>query len=310
MPSAALEDRIYRTLLYFSLFDMPLTAFELWRSLVAGEDPVTLQDVEASVASSDWLCRRVTTQHGYYCLKNKEESIARRIDRFLVAQHKWKLTCRLTRLLVWVPGVEMIAASGSLALYNTNPSSDLDIFIITQPGRIWTVRLLLLVVTQLTGRRRTYRNWQDSAPDLLCLNHYLTTQHLTIDPSIRSMYTAMLYTHLVPLFGYTVYKRFMAANESWLKTYVTFPQGLSQPLLQLTTWGVWATDAKQFLNTLLASPLGAWVEQLARLVQRRVIERHSVFPAAGRVVVSDNELAFHPGDKAQTIVAHFARLTN
>lgn len=45
----------------------------------------------------------------------------------------------------WIPGLRMVAISNSLAMYATHRESDIDLFIITAPHRLWIVRTLVLL---------------------------------------------------------------------------------------------------------------------------------------------------------------------
>jgi hypothetical protein len=292
MLKPSLEQRIYNTIQYWSLFDRPVTSMHIWRALL-GPGQVSLAAVQQTLATSDFLKEKIGTKWGYYFLKGQEASVARRLDRFLTAQKKWRLLKRIARLLIWVPGVSMLAGSGSLAVYNTSAQSDLDVFVVTKPKRIWLTRLLLLVVTQLTGRRRTYRDWRKAAPDLVCLNHYVTEESLVIAPEIRNVYTAMLYTHLVPLAGSDMLQRFQHANSFWLQHFVATPP---VPML----YEVPAALPARWLN----EPLWDLVDRWAKRLQTSLIAQHHAVSAVGRVVATDGELAFHPGTKADTILSH------
>ena len=211
-----LERTIFNTLRYFDLFSMPVTAVQLWRSLIidpdgsagvrwGGQHVWPLSAVRQTLAQSPWLKERVASQWGYYALKQSvgesqgamQRAVRQRLQRHVLAQHKWRIVRRAGRLLARLPLIRMVAVSGSLALWNTRQESDLDLFIVARRGRIWTARLLLLLATQLLGRRRKY--WEGQAPDKICLNHYITDGGLSMPTAVRSLYTAMLYLHAVPL---------------------------------------------------------------------------------------------------------------
>lgn len=49
----------------------------------------------------------------------------------------------------WIPGVRMVAASNSLAMYATHSESDIDLFIITTTKRMWIVRTLVLMIATI-----------------------------------------------------------------------------------------------------------------------------------------------------------------
>ena len=52
-------------------------------------------------------------------------------------------------MISWIPGIQMIAVSNSLAMYATHKDSDIDIFIIANSRRMWLVRTLVLLVATI-----------------------------------------------------------------------------------------------------------------------------------------------------------------
>jgi hypothetical protein len=304
MPSTPLEQAIFATIRYWSLFDMPVTRTQLWRSLAhPAVPPSSLRELNEVLQQSAWLHERVAMKWGYYFLKGQEASVIRRLDRHTLAQHKWKLARRLVRRLRYVPFVRMIAGSGSLTYNNTHPDSDLDLFIVVRHGRIWTARLLLLTLAQLMGRRRKY--WNVKAPDTLCLNHYVTDTTLLISPEIQTIYTAMQYIHFTVLSGEALYQRFLVTNRDWLKQWVTYRVLPAVPSVYATATSPLFYKVRYFFEQWLTEPIGDLVERVAERVQRRTIARHTTPGRAGRVMVSGEELAFHPDSKMAAITHQF-----
>lgn len=316
MPSP-LEQSIFNTVRYFALFDMPVTAVQIWRVLVLdqedsrlrwrGQHLPSLAEVRELSADSAWLLQRLGSTWGYFFLRGREESVKRRLQRHVLAQHKWRLTQRLVRWLAAVPGVCMLAGSGSLALSNTRPASDLDLFVIVRAGRIWTTRLLLLFVAQLLGRRRKY--WNEKAPDMLCLNHYITDRSLVMPPAVRNLYTAGLYAHLVPVFGQEFLAPFQAANAAWMKNYLMYPDHISLSPQQAVSLPYSLLVLKRIVESIILEPLGHVLERGAEKVQRYIIARHIQPDHSGRMALSSTELAFHAGSVAPDLLRRFAQDT-
>lgn len=318
-----LERALYDTIRYWGLFDRPVTAVELWRCLIVESEPNTarwhgqhvpaLIDVAAALQESPWLKTKISHRWGYYFQRGREALVELYLRRFLKAQLKWKITRRVGRLLQYVPFVRGIFVTGSLAIMNTNDESDLDLLVVTHPQRIWLTRLLLLLVTQLTGRRRTH--WDRKAPDKICLNHYVTEDSLAIARPIRTLYTAMLYTHLVPLAGLHLYKRFQQVNSGWLKRFVMYPEVPPLPPAQYVAplrqgyggrpFSQLMLFVKRVIERLLGEPLFDVLERKAEKLQRRVVAEHTVPGQAGRIALSDQELAFHPDSKEASLLALF-----
>lgn len=305
-----LQRFVYQTVRYHDLFKLPVTAVQIWRALIVQPSAVGVeQRVPRLLEIAACLTVLVNqgdlgTSQGYYFLLGRAELLAERQRRFWLTQDKWKKTRRVIRVLALVPFVRLLAMSGSLAMGNTKAESDLDIFVVTKPGHIWTTRLLLLLSTQLLGVRRKY--WDRQAPNKVCLNHYITSDALVITPAIQNLYTAMLYQHLIPLTGLAVGEEFKRANRDWIKRQLMFSEGLALPSVLAVRVGWLGHRVRQLIEQLLSEPIFSSLESWAERWQRRSIAKHTKPNQPGRVALSATELAFHPYTKVPLILSQFA----
>ncbi|MEX2054919.1 MAG: hypothetical protein WD972_01945, partial [Candidatus Andersenbacteria bacterium] len=310
-----LEQAIFNTVRYFALFSLPVTATQIWRSLVIppattqlrwdGHALYSLSAVQQALTTSVWLKQHLETEWGYYCLPGERLLVRERLWRHTISQDKWKIVSRAAKLLSAVPFVRSLSVAGSVAQDNAKVTSDLDMFVIARHGRIWTARLLLLAVTQLLGRRR--RHWDEQAPDKVCLNHYITDESLLMTPEIRTVFTAVEYTHHVPLTGHALYRSFHATNDGWFKRFLMYPEAPALASTHAVATGHVSNFIKKILESILLEPLGTRLERWAEAVQRRSIARHTEPNQSGRVVVSPRELAFHPHSKVEGLLQRFTQ---
>lgn len=308
-----LEQSIYNTIRYFDIFDLPVTATQIWQCLIvgssgpkqrwAGHRRYGLPEIQSAVGESPWLSERIGSKWGFYFCKGKEALVRRRLRRHVLAQQKWKILTRVARVLAAVPFVQALAGSGSLAWDNTTPQSDLDVFVITKARRIWTARLFLLAASQLLGRRRKY--WNRKAPDKACLNHYITDDGLMIPDDVQNLYTAVQYTLFVPLSGLRVLTRFFDENASWMRPYVMAPEFPRAGNVHAVTTPRWAKIIKRGVENILLEPIGDVIERYAERFQRYTIRYHTIPGRAGRIALSDHELAFHPDTKVPAVLSRF-----
>lgn len=318
---STLERPIFDTIRYFDILAMPVTAVQIWRALVVdasgtgvrwgGQHVVPLSQVRQTLTTSAWLRKRVVSCWGYWGVRGADRQrnigayVRRRMARHVLAQRKWKILRWVAAVLARLPLVRMIGVTGSLALSNTRPQSDLDLLIVVRRGRIWTARLLLLLVVQLMGRRRRY--WEGRAPDKVCLNHYIADDALTMAPAIRSVYTAMLYAHVVPLAGFSTFGHWRAANDVWLRRWLMYPEVPSLAPRQYIRVGASGRMIRRWVENLLLEPTGRALEKWAERVQRRTIAQHTRLRRGwGRIVLSDTELAFHPDSKEPDVLHRFS----
>jgi hypothetical protein len=318
----SLERAVFDTVRYFDIFAMPVTAVQIWRSLIVdskgaggvrwhGQHVLSLGQVKKVLQESSWLNKEIENYWGYYCLKysaNKgkrsvKQYVKRRLYRNVLAQHKWKITRRVVWLLAMLPYVRMIGVTGSLALNNTRRKSDLDLLIIVKRGRIWMARIFVLLVTQLTGRRRKY--WDREAPDKVCLNHYITDDAMMMSLDIHNLYTAMLYNLTVPLMGRETFQLWRDENGPWMKRWLMYSV---TPLLSsrhAIITPMFFVKMKKIVEGFLSEPIGELLERGLEKMQRRVIWRHKQPGWDRRVNVSNQELAFHPDSKELQVLHKF-----
>jgi hypothetical protein len=303
MPS--IEQSIYDTVRFFDLYNMPVTSTQIWQHLVVGnshyEHHVSLPELQKIVATSDFIHEKTETKWGYITVRGRVSLVAKRLRRHAIAQEKWKIVKRCARFLALVPFVRALAGSGSLAVDNTKYTSDLDIFVVVRDGRIWTARLLLLAVSAVLGRRRAYGD--QHAPDMLCLNHYITDASLLISRDIQNVCMAMQYACLVPIFEDSLLRKFNQRNQGWMSRFVigaNRPHVLHRYTIQLH--GAFSFIKEQ-MESILLEPIGDSFERFAELLQRHVISRHR--SPRGRIVLAYHELAFHPDTKVPALVREF-----
>ncbi len=97
-------------------------------------------------------------------------------------------------------------------MYGSGEDSDIDIFIVTEPDRIWLVRTLLTVWVALFSRRKT----RDSHRDSFCLSFFVTTSGLDFSTFAleNDVYLAYWMTTLKPIWDpYGTYGFFLDANH-------------------------------------------------------------------------------------------------
>lgn len=185
-----------------------------------------------------------------------------------------------------------------MALGNVTPQSDYDILVGVRTGKMFTARYAALALFTFLGMRRM-NDVEDSNPDKLCFNHFVTPATYAKPP--HNEYRRALYRNLVPLFGAPeAIARFSAANR-WC---VSGPLGHTAEYAHETWRHVerGPSGVRRFLESLFGGRLGEWVEKLGRAIAtrrlRRYVKRHGVLSPAGgtgkgRVVISDAELEFH-----------------
>jgi len=286
--TSELDQAIYKTIAYFSLFDYPVTTFEIWKWLFGTKEKYSYHQVRETLWNSDILEDRLEQQDGFWTLEGSmiKDLLVTRHDRFLDAWRKYKRLRRAVRYLSRLPSVRGIAACNTLGWSHTRTDSDIDIFIIVHEGSIWTTRLLSVSPFKILKMR------PGQSKDPLCFSFFLTDTNLNIaslalgpdDP-----YLTFWTRSLVPVFDRDgVFDEFMKAN-GWANEALPNSSAVAPHHLRKVTAG---GKAKRW---------PAWLEKLSAKIQ------HSRFPEViqnmanrdSRVVVSDAILKFHDNDRRE-----------
>lgn len=84
----------------------------------------------------------------------------------------FKKAQKYIKYISWIPGLKMVAVCNSLSMFATKPNwdSDIDIFIVTCPKRLWIVRILSTIIFQILWVRR---HW-NKIKKRFCLSFFVT----------------------------------------------------------------------------------------------------------------------------------------
>jgi len=278
---------IHRTVAYFSLFDYPLTTFEIWKWLFGSENKTSLLDVRRELVSSGFLSDRLVGQGGFWALAGQpiEKLIKTRHERYLNAVRKYKRLRRATRYLSLIPSVRGVAACNTLAWNHTRAESDIDIFVIVREGSVWTSRLLSVAPFKILKMRPGV-----GKRDPLCFTFFLSDTNLDLSAlqlEGSDPYLAVWGRSIVPVFDRdNVFDQFVQAN-GWLvsnlpNSYQSDKHRQRKVDSDRSSWRV-PNIFERFAERLQRSKFPEVIQNMAN--------RDS------RVVVSDAMLKFHDNDR-------------
>lgn len=205
-----LEEAIVQAVAYSDIFDYPLRVSEIHRYLMGVA--ASRAEVAIALANGRLVPRYLSARDGFYCLAGREETIEMRRQRTERSRQVWARAFRFGRIIASLPFVRMVAVTGELAMDNVGPRSDIDYFIVTEPGRLWLTRLMTVAVARFAGM-----------PEI-CPNYLLTDRALELDD--RNAYTAHEVAQMVPIAGLETYRRLRELN-GWVLDYL--PNAASPP---------------------------------------------------------------------------------
>jgi predicted nucleotidyltransferase len=200
-----IKNDILSTLAYYDIFTYPLRKREIWLFLQNLYDHTEFEiALQALVDNSS-----IFKLDEYYSLQNTYAIVNRRITGNDKARQLLQTAEKVTSLLSGFPFVRGIAVSGSLSKNFADDRSDIDLFIITSPNRLWVARTLLHCFKKLT--------FLVNKQHFFCMNYFVDEDHLEI--AEKNIYTATEIATLIPLQGNTIFEKFYTRN-AWIKMYL------------------------------------------------------------------------------------------
>lgn len=199
-----------------------------------------------------------------------------RRERRKITDAKLSRASKFLRLASRIPSIELIGLSGSCSMDNAQRNDDVDIFIITRSGRMWTSRMALLILAQILGIRR--KRTDTTSHDSVCINLIFDAVNIVIPESKRNLYTAHEVVQMRPIhIRGGVYERFMTEN-SWVRNYLPNARKVK---------GTLRNDHEARSNRKKQYAL----EGIMKRIQLAVMKPHITSE-----IISDDQLWFYPND--------------
>ncbi len=175
-----IKEAIIEVIAFFDLFDYPLTSWEIWifGNWKFGDNQVNkvkYQDV-INVLEGEKLNNIVEQKNGFYFFAGRENIIKTRMARYNYTDKKIKRALRVAKLFKFIPWIKIIAVSNIIGSHNLKKKSDIDFFIITEPGRIWITRFFCAGLMELLGLRPKEGDEQDK----ICLSFFVSEEAMDL----------------------------------------------------------------------------------------------------------------------------------
>ena len=279
-----LKKHILKTICFYNIFDYPLTPIEIWQTI---ETKTELNDIYNELNNIDK--NLLSTKHGFYFLKNRESIINTRNERYNHTIRKITRAHKISNLLKHLSSIKLIALGNLIGTHNLKNNSDIDLFIITETGTIWTTRFIATSLMKLLRLRPTKTNQKDK----ICLSFFITEKSLALNQlkiDKHDHYFTHWLANLYPIYSCNqAYEKLIGAN-AWLHH-------------QLPNWKPIKTNPKykidhqvEFANDIPHPPkfekrLKSF--QINKFPQEIKIQSNQ----NTNVIINDNVLKFHTNDR-------------
>ncbi|MDZ7798718.1 MAG: hypothetical protein U5L76_03835 [Patescibacteria group bacterium] len=299
-----IEKSILKTICWYDIFDYPLTAEEIWRWLYIDKEEKDfkkdLNDVLEVLEMSEKLKNIIEEDEGYYFLKGRREIVETRKERRDYDKKKWEKAKTAVNYLKMAPFVNYIAVCNNLALDNAKKESDIDFFIVTEPGHLFTARFFVTWLVHMLGLRR----YKDKIKNKICLSFYLSSEALDFKPLLlqdKDPYFTFWVDQLTPLYDAANFHKKIQKENKWVKEFL--PNAFLSENKKIIKKDSLTSLVKSVFETLFLIPnLGPWLNNFIRDGQRKKMEKNKnsvMYQDNNKVVISDSVLKFHENDRRE-----------
>lgn len=226
----------------------------------------------------------------YYPLFLENKVIGKRCQREIYSKEKIAIAQKTAKILSRIPFIKLIGISGSLAVKNSSPQDDIDLFIISMGETCWITRLMAVLILETLGVRR--RPKDINCQNKICLNMLMDENSLEIETKDKNLYTAHEILQLMPLFSKNyIYEKFLKSNK-WIKkilphAYPKFRQKSSM------------TEEKTFMISFVLGKINSFL----RYLQLFYMSSKKTNETTGYGLIK-----FHPKDVTSKIINRYNRL--
>lgn len=217
--------------------------------------------------------------HDYFKIQQKsgiiEKNFYRKLNKYL-------------KYIQWIPWLRMIWVWNSLSMNCAKSSSDIDLYIVTAPKKMWLVRILITLIFQILWVRKTdkYHAWR------FCLSFFSTTDALDfwnfrISNDIYLYFWILYFKPILDINN--TYSDFLQANKSWAnfskypekiqenKKYIKYSKNISERNMFSKLWDI--------LDNLLK-----------KIFLPKTLKHYKKIWKPYGIIINDDMLKFHNGD--------------
>lgn len=236
------ESSLFKALLYFDIFNFPLTLEEILK-FTGFENACA-----ARQALNKWTLQGLIMQQGdYYAVQSLDEILAQRKKAMFRADCMIARGMKNAVLMQRFPFVRAVFFSGSISKGVVAEDGDVDFFIIARPGRLWLSRTLLALYKKIFLR---------GSHKYFCINYFIDSRHLEIEE--KNLFTATEMTTLVPVCGdQQLIQDFFQVNP-WVRDF--YPNHKPGAVLLKTKKSL----RKRMLEILLTLSGAVWLDKFSR----------------------------------------------
>ena len=215
-----LRAAIIKTIVFFDLFNYPLTRWEIWQNLSIKVDLFVLESALDELMATEKI---LESYNGFYFLAGRQELFFIRQQRYNYTNYKIKIARLASYFFRLLPSVKLVAVSNLIGHHNLRDESDIDIFIVSSARRLWLTRFFCTGLMKMARMRPNSQGKRNK----ICLSFYASVDGLIMEP-LRFIPSDPYFDHwflgLHPVYDEDNMLAYMRSKNAWLKE--VFPNSL------------------------------------------------------------------------------------
>lgn len=244
-----------KPLIYFSLFDHPLTEEEVFQYSEIPDRDILRKDIDKLIQKG--IINRIDN---FLLFEKNQHHIQKRIMGNREAKAIMPKAEKASKFIASFPFIKGVAISGSLSKGYFDSESDFDFFVITKARRVWLSRAIIAIYKRL---------FLSNSHKEFCVNYFVSTETLEIEEKNR--FTATEIATVIPMYGKSYFKEFYDHN-TWIDDY--FPNIDVKHKLQ-NVKSIQKIRRSRILEFLLDNYLGQFINYCCmRLITKRWDKRY------------------------------------
>ncbi|MBP9694860.1 MAG: hypothetical protein KBD73_00390 [Candidatus Magasanikbacteria bacterium] len=294
----SLSDAIISTIAYFDVFGYPLTAIEILAYLWSNETK-SLELINNELARL-LAAKKIETKSGFFFLPNRENIVLTRQNSVQHVAQKLNRAKRAAKLIRYVPFVEAMFVCNTVAAGSAQKSSDIDVFIIITPDRLWLSRLLITGLLHIFSLRRHGKKIDNR----ICLSFYIASDHLNLKSIALEnddIYLHYWIRQLLPIYDPKNFWQKMQSANGWIDKKTPRPSSAFKLIDRYRTEDCKRSRMiKKILEKFWQGGYGDLIESQAKGIQEtHMKKRHASEISKQHVIVNDHMMKFHENDRRE-----------
>ena len=217
-----------------------------------------------------------------------EEEFYKKVKKYLV-------------FIKWIPWLKMVAVGNSISMNCSTKNSDIDLFIVTSPKKMWFVRIVITIIFQILWVRKTPKKHAGR----FCLSFFSTTDWMNFWNFAleKDIYLYFWIIYFKPILDFdNTYEKFLEKNSSWADFW-EYKDFFEENRKYIKYWNTWFSE-----NTLekgkkirkeksIFDNLWNFLDKiLKKIFLKKTLKNFEKLWKPYGIIINDNMLKFHNND--------------